>query len=281
MSSIPLPSSTNARLGADAVPPRAIVVRTIGRSHGPIVRLISPGDLGELVKPFVFLDLFTLDVLTPAKFGLHPHSGIATLTYLTSGEMHFLDRHGEASSQSEGGIEWMMAGGGVWHGSALTSPGSARGFQLWIALPPALENAESQELFFGRDDVPVAGPARVLLGEYGGVQGPAPAPSQMTYLAVNLRAGETWTFTPPVGQTVTWIAAHSGTLGAPEHIVAGELLVFEEGEGGITFATEGGAAFMLGAAVKHPYDLVTGKYSVHTNEHALADGEAKIIALQG
>jgi hypothetical protein len=27
-----------------------------GHSHGGITRLMSPGDLGELVKPFVFLD---------------------------------------------------------------------------------------------------------------------------------------------------------------------------------------------------------------------------------
>lgn len=41
-----------------AAPPRAIVHRTTGSSHGPITRLMSPGDLGQLCKPFVFLDLF-------------------------------------------------------------------------------------------------------------------------------------------------------------------------------------------------------------------------------
>jgi redox-sensitive bicupin YhaK (pirin superfamily) len=259
--------------------PRAIVLRTKGRAHGPILRLVSPGDLGELIKPFVFLDLFTLDARTPAKFGLHPHSGIATLTYLTSGEMHFLDRHGKAGSQAEGGIEWMMAGGGVWHGSPLTSPASARGFQLWIALPPLLENAESEELFLGRDNVPGAGPARVLLGEYDGVRGAVQAPSSMTYLAVTLHAGEAWTFTPPDGQTVAWIAVHSGALTAPEQVATGELVIFAEGNGSIRLSSDSGAGFVLGAAVKHPYDLVQGNYSVHTSAAALADGETKIKAL--
>jgi hypothetical protein len=37
---------------------RGIVELTAGHTHGPITRLMSPGDLGELVKPFVFLDYF-------------------------------------------------------------------------------------------------------------------------------------------------------------------------------------------------------------------------------
>ncbi len=37
---------------------RQIVHRTHGRLHGPITRLMSPSDLGQSLKPFVFLDLF-------------------------------------------------------------------------------------------------------------------------------------------------------------------------------------------------------------------------------
>ena len=37
---------------------RQIVHRTRGQRHGPITRLMSPSDLGESLKPFVFLDLF-------------------------------------------------------------------------------------------------------------------------------------------------------------------------------------------------------------------------------
>ena len=37
---------------------RAIVQRTRGRTHGPATRLMSPSDFGEILKPFVFLDLF-------------------------------------------------------------------------------------------------------------------------------------------------------------------------------------------------------------------------------
>ena len=37
---------------------RAISHRTRGRTSGPVTRLVSPSDLGEILKPFVFLDLF-------------------------------------------------------------------------------------------------------------------------------------------------------------------------------------------------------------------------------
>ncbi len=45
-------------VGATRSRGRAIVQLTAGRTHGAITRLMSPGDLGELVKPFVFLDYF-------------------------------------------------------------------------------------------------------------------------------------------------------------------------------------------------------------------------------
>ena len=40
---------------------RRIVQRTRGHRHGPITRLMSPGDLGQMLKPFVFLDLFNVN----------------------------------------------------------------------------------------------------------------------------------------------------------------------------------------------------------------------------
>jgi hypothetical protein len=46
-------------LPAKSPPPskvRAIVQRTRGLTHGPVTRLMSPSDFGEILKPFVFLD---------------------------------------------------------------------------------------------------------------------------------------------------------------------------------------------------------------------------------
>jgi redox-sensitive bicupin YhaK (pirin superfamily) len=111
---------------------RAFVHRTRGSTHGPVTRLVSPGDLGELLKPFVFLDLF--DHEGPAFSGpLHPHSGIATLTYVVEGAVNYIDPDKATGTVSAGGIEWMQAGRGMWHGGGIDKPGRTRGFQLWIA----------------------------------------------------------------------------------------------------------------------------------------------------
>ena len=65
---------------------RGLRVRTRGQAHGFIRRMVSPGDLGEHLKPFVFLDHVDGVVEPGTGFGWHPHSGIATLTqaYVTA-----------------------------------------------------------------------------------------------------------------------------------------------------------------------------------------------------
>ena len=118
---------------------RPIVQRSYGQNHGPIRRLVSPHHEGELIKPFVFLDLFESEGSEFTGFGLHPHSGIATLTYVAEGSVNFEDTNGARGSVDGGGVEWMRAGQGVWHGGGGGDSGHTRGFQLWLALPPHLE----------------------------------------------------------------------------------------------------------------------------------------------
>ncbi len=116
---------------------RAIVRRTRGRTHGPAKRLMSPSDFGEILKPFVFLDLFEHEG-APFNGGLHPPSGIATLTYVVEGAVSYIDPDNVRGTLPAVGVEWMQAGRGMWHGGGLDKAGRTRGFQLWIALPPEL-----------------------------------------------------------------------------------------------------------------------------------------------
>ncbi len=259
---------------------RAIVHRTRGSTHGPITRLVSPGDLGEVLKPFIFLDRFEVPAGGhPPRFGMHPHSGIATLTYLMSGQTAYEDTTGEHGARGvlpNGGVEWMMAGGGVWHTGAPDNTERVLGFQLWVAMPPALELAGAYSMYLGPDNVPKAGPARVLLGTFEGKTSPIPAPSDMTYLGVHLQAGTTWRFEPPAGHTVAWAAVGEGELAAPARLRTGDLAVFEDDGGAIEFEAHTATAFVLGSGVRHPHDLFMGPYSVHTNAEALHSGQAGI-----
>ncbi|WP_434984229.1 pirin family protein [Pseudomonas protegens] len=257
--------------------PRAIVHRTQGSTHGPITRLMSPSDLGEHLKPFIFLDIFSMNSKRgKSSFGMHPHSGIATVTFMTQGEVAYEDTTGATGVLLAGGLEWMRAGNGVWHGATLTSASLMQGFQLWVALPPELENAPALSTYLAPSQVPQSGPARVLLGRYGDAHSLIEAPSDMNYLAVNLKDGERWRYSPPPGHNVAWLAVSTGRLDAGGQINAGELAIFEETEQHIDFLAQGDCSFVMGSVVKHPHDLVTGYYSVHTSEKALAQGESEI-----
>lgn len=257
-------------------PSRRIVHQTAGRGHGAIVRLVSPSDLGQRVKPFVFLDHFNDPAMQPSAMAMHPHSGIATLTYMMEGAIRYEDSTGAAGTLPSGGIEWMMAGGGVWHGGGAAAPGRVRGFQLWVAMPPVLENAPAFSRYIGPEGIPKVGPAQVLLGEYGGVQGAIAAPSPMTYLGVRLKAGERWRYAPPPGHDVAWLAVSVGDLRVPAPVASGEMAVFEESGQAIDLHAVQATEFVIGSAAKHPHDLVLGYYSVHTSREALRQGEARI-----
>jgi len=266
---------------ARATQPRAIVYRTHGSTHGAITRLVSPGDLGGWLKPFVFLDHFSFQTKAGQPgFGMHPHSGIATLSYLSEGEFFYEDSTGEQGRLPAGGVEWMQAGNGVWHtGSLVPEVSHVRGFQLWVALPAAQENAPARSQYLTPSQVPQEGQARVLLGHHGAARSLIEAPAPMNYLAVQLKDGERWTYAPPVGHTVGWVAVDVGQLDAGDRkglLGEGELAIFEESEDAIELMARGDTTFVLGSARKHPHDLVLGNYSVHTSAAALVQGEAEI-----
>ena len=257
-------------------PVREIVYRTRGHAQGPITRLMSPSDLGELIKPFVFLDLAVFDggPRTPMELLWHPHSGIATVTVMLEGAVRFAETTGKQGVLPKGSIEWMRAGNGVWH-TGEAAPGYVKVFQLWVALPPELENGPNASHYVMPDEVPTAGPVRVILGSYGKLKSPI-ASVPMTYLAVSLEDGERFSYQPAKGHTVLWAAVHEGKLWASSPISSGELAIFEPGEQSIDLLAEGKTGFVIGSAARHPHDLVLGNYSVHTSPEALRRGEAEI-----
>src|SRR2546422_4203039 len=121
-----------------ATRPRTIVRRTRGSRHGPIARLMSPGDLGQLLKPFVFLDLFDMETASFPGIGLHPHSGIATVTYLFEGSVRYEDTTGATGVLPAGGVEWFKAAHGAWHGGGPGDHGQYR----WV--PPCVPCAPNE-----------------------------------------------------------------------------------------------------------------------------------------
>jgi redox-sensitive bicupin YhaK (pirin superfamily) len=260
---------------------RKIARRTHGNKNGPAIRLMSPSDFGQYLKPFVFLDYF--DMKGPPFVGqLHPHSGIATLTYLIEGRMDLIDPDGEVVALPGGGVEWMQAGRGMWHGGSVgdSAQGRVCGYQLWIALPPSLELGPTVSMFQPTEHIITKGPVSILLGSYDGMESTLPSPSPMNYLAIKLRANEVWEYNPPIGHTVLWVSPIEGDIEANGSLLdQEELVAFEPSNKSVRFKALTDTQFVLGSAVPHHHDLVLGYYSVHTSKQALQDGEAHITAL--
>lgn len=258
---------------------RRIVARTRGRAHGPVTRIVSPSDIGELIKPFVFLDYFDFKPTGHALFPMHPHSGIATITVLLSGDLRYEDTTGASGVLAAGSVEWMRAGNGVWHDASPAGLERFHGYQVWVALPRSLENGVAQSQYLPSEEVPHQGPARVVLGRHAGTSSRVAAPDGMNLLHVHLAPGERWRYQPPAGHDVAWTHVHRGELLVAGERLEGELAVFEASESAIEFTAKGDTDFIVGSAVKHPHDLVLGYYSVHTSPAALQRGEAEIARI--
>ena len=263
--------------------PRSITTRTPGRRHGPITRLMSPGDIGQLTKPFIFLDYVEAPGGGGPNFGFHPHSGIVTLTYPLSFDIQHEISSGQVDVVRQGGIEWMAAGRGIWHRAqpvpADPPTQTLQGFQSWFALPPSHELAPASALFLQPEQVPTAGPVRVLLGAYGDAVSPIAAPWDLNYLWINLKDGERWHYQPPATHQAAWAFAQRGRLHVAGAQLVRELAVFEDGNAGLDFQAEGDCAILLGSAAPHAHDLVLGPYSVHSSSDALAAGVRHIAEL--
>jgi redox-sensitive bicupin YhaK (pirin superfamily) len=257
---------------------RNVIFRTRGSVHGPLVRLVSASDVGEMIKPFVFLDLVdTQEQMGQQGFGWHPHSGIATLTVAMEGQGRYVDSIGNEGTMLAGDIEWMSAGRGIWHSGFAEPP--VKGFQLWVALPPERELAPAFSQHLSVDEIPSDGPARVLLGCSGEAVSPIDAPAGINYFVVQLKAGQRWTYQPPPDYRVGWIAVMDGSLCTPDPVDKGELAVFNPSDAAIEFEAVTDARFVLGTAIPHSHDLHLGYYSVHTSPAALIEGEREIARI--
>ncbi len=78
--------------------------------------------------------------------------------------MRYADSTGQAGALPAGGVEWMQAGGGVWHTGEPVDGTPGQGFQPWVALPAPQESAPAFSRYLAPSDVPRAGPVSVLLG---------------------------------------------------------------------------------------------------------------------
>jgi len=102
----------------------------------------------RMVGPFIFFDhMGPLDLAPGLDQSMdirpHPHIGLATVTYLFSGEVMHRDSLGYEQAIRPREVNWMTAGRGITHSErferARAQGDHLHGIQAWVALPTELE----------------------------------------------------------------------------------------------------------------------------------------------
>ena len=132
------------------MPNTLLTARNADLGHGLTVRRLLPaGSRRRSVGPFVFFDHAGPVTLAPedtraADVRPHPHIGLATVSYVLSGEIIHRDSLGTFQRIRPGAVNWMTAGRGITHSERFEHPASFAGgglelLQMWVALPEAEE----------------------------------------------------------------------------------------------------------------------------------------------
>lgn len=174
-------------------------VRDLG--DGFQVRRALPSAQRRMVGPFIFLDSFG-PVVFRAGEGLdsrpHPHIGLAALSFLINGEIVHRDSEGYVQEIGPGEVNLMTAGRGIVHSERSSDivragGGTMFGFQSWIALPTAHEEADPGFQHIAASELPqIEGEGvrlRLIAGSLHGRRAPTRIFSELFYADVALIDG--------------------------------------------------------------------------------------------
>ncbi len=189
---------------SDGIPPAidlVIEARQRELTEGFKVRRILPHSKRRMVGPFIFFDAMGPQILSSGK-GLdvapHPHIGLATVTYLFTGQILHRDGLGTEQLILPGEVNWMTAGRGIAHSertplAVRNKENALFGIQTWVALPTEHEEASPAFHHYGSKDLPVVEgegkTVRVIAGSMFGQASQVATFSDMFYADVSMEEG--------------------------------------------------------------------------------------------
>lgn len=254
--------SQSDAIDAVIVPP----VRDLG--DGFQVRRALPAPRRQMVGPFIFFDQMGRVLLEPGA-GLdvrpHPHIGLATVTYLFSGEILHRDSLGNVQPIRPGEVNWMTAGRGIAHSERTPPELRPRakeifGIQAWVALPKHAEESEPAFVHVGANELPRLNgdgiDARIIAGTVQGARANVSVSSELFYADVRLTPGARMNVETLYEERAAYVVEGSLEVhpGNTLHGAA-QLIVFKPGAAVTLAAAESGPVrFMLlgGAPMEEP-----------------------------
>lgn len=255
MSWKPCPDASGTSAVTEAV--EMVIVPRQSDIGGLKVARVLPFRRKRMVGPFIFMDQ-----MGPNTFALgealdvepHPHIGLATATYLFSGEIFHRDSLGTAQAIRPGEVNWMTAGRGIAHSER--TPSQRRqageeifGMQTWVALPADQEEAEPSFAHHGSGDIPVINgkgvKGKVILGEAWGAVSPVATASATLYAEATLAPGSSLPLDPIQEERALFVVHGRVLLEGQEHCT-GECLVLRPGAALTLRAVEASKVMYLG-----------------------------------
>ncbi|MHA6260151.1 pirin family protein [Sporosarcina sp. CAU 1771] len=113
--------------------------------------VIEPNNWKE-VDPFL---LMAEDYFVRGTFGMHPHRGIETVTYVIEGKLEHSDNKTSGGELFPGDVQWMTAGSGIIHAEEPAVGETVRSLQLWVNLPSGKKMTEPRYQNMRAQDMPI------------------------------------------------------------------------------------------------------------------------------
>jgi len=255
-----------------------------------VIYRILPNRYAEAVGPFVFLDHLAPVKHSPGKrkmkegTGAHPHRGIATLTYVLSGEAEHFDSRGHHAKVFSGGIQWMKAGNGIIHDETMnpdaqTGSPDMHGFQFWINLPSTVKKEDPDYLSIHADEVPQmqlsdnSGWIKVIAGQYEQLVSKIPNYSRQYLYHIHLLSGKQFSLITEKGlEYAAFLPQHDVTIN-DTGFNAGDFIEFDREEGtiAITNTADVAADIILFGGEKYTEPIVAhGPFVMNTMQEISA-----------
>lgn len=240
-------------VGVQVIVPREV---PLGGPRSMTVRRTLPARERSFVGAWCFVDHYGPDdVSTTGGMDVapHPHCGLATVSWLFSGEVEHRDSLGTVALVRPGEVNLMTAGRGISH-SEVSTPATTvlHGAQLWLVLPTALADVEPRFEHHVPAVVDV-GPgvrAQVFVGALWGSVSPVRVETPLVGAEVVLAAGASVALPVPDGfEVAVLVDAGSVTVGG-SGVARGELAVVGAARhpGGVSVeaGAEGARVLVLG-----------------------------------
>lgn len=168
--------------------------RAIDGAGVSLVRVLGR-DTVEEFDPILMLDSF--DSINPedytAGFPMHPHRGIETISYVSSGKMMHRDSLGNEDIVSSGEVQWMNSGSGILHEERIPEVDRLLGVQLWLNLPKDDKMSKPSYNSIKKEDIKEVeidgGKIRLLAGDYKDVSGYRGKHLPLNYYDIHLNEG--------------------------------------------------------------------------------------------